>query len=227
MCRQGRELTLRAAGSAHEAVALAQQSQQAGHGSILFTHPPCCLPPRPPPAFTTQAAHLAKADLATATVMEMTALAGIMGRHYALQQGLAQEVADAIFEAALPRQAGDQLPTSAAGILVAVADRLDSLVGLGAAVGTPSAAADPYGMRRSAYGMLQALVANRVPLSLKAAVALSAASQPISVSGKAQQDVVDFVQRRLQQLLEDAGCQPETGERWLAGVSALLVGKTG
>jgi glycyl-tRNA synthetase len=76
-------------------------------------------------------------------------------RHYAQKQGLRQAVAEAIFEAALPRQAGDVLPSSPAGIAVAVADRLDSLVGLVAAVGAPSATADPYGLRRAAYGMLQ------------------------------------------------------------------------
>lgn len=70
-----------------------------------------------------EAARLAKADLATSTVMEMTALAGVMGRHYALKQGLRPEVAEAIFEAALPRHAGDILPTSPAGVVVAVADR--------------------------------------------------------------------------------------------------------
>lgn len=63
-------------------------------------------------------------------------------------------MAEAIFEAALPRQAGDILPVTAPGILVAVADRLDSIVGLIAAVGPPSATADPYALRRSAYGML-------------------------------------------------------------------------
>ncbi len=64
-------------------------------------------------------------------------------------------MAEAIFEACLPRQAGDALPSSPAGVLVAVADRLDSLVGLFAAGCGPSAAADPYGLRRAAYGMLQ------------------------------------------------------------------------
>jgi glycyl-tRNA synthetase len=102
-----------------------------------------------------RAAHLAKADLASSVVMEMTALAGTMGQHYALRQGLPAEVCQAIFEAALPRQAGDALPRSPAGLLAAVADRLDSLVGLFAAGCAPSAAADPYGLRRAAYGMLQ------------------------------------------------------------------------
>lgn len=101
------------------------------------------------------AAALCKADLATHTVTEMTALAGTMGRHYAQKQGLPEDVCTAIFEAVLPRQAGDILPSSPAGIIVAVADRLDSLVGLVAAVGAPSATADPYGLRRAAYGMLQ------------------------------------------------------------------------
>lgn len=101
------------------------------------------------------AAALCKADLATYTVTEMTALAGTMGRHYAQKQGLPEDVCTAIFEAVLPRQAGDVLPSSPAGIVVAVADRLDSLVGLVAAVGAPSATADPYGLRRAAYGMLQ------------------------------------------------------------------------
>lgn len=102
-----------------------------------------------------RAAHLAKADLASSTVMEMTALAGTMGRHYAIKQNLPSAVCEAIFEAALPRQAGDLLPRTPAGVLAAVADRLDSLVGLTAAGCGPTAAADPYGLRRAAYGMLQ------------------------------------------------------------------------
>ncbi len=106
-------------------------------------------------AVAQQAAHLAKADLVSSTVMEMTALAGTMGRHYAQKQGLPAPVSEAIFEACLPRQAGDLLPRSPAGVLVAVADRLDSLVGLFAAGCAPTATADQYGLRRAAYGMLQ------------------------------------------------------------------------
>jgi hypothetical protein len=70
-------------------------------------------------------------------------------------QGETPVVAEAIFEAALPRQAGDRLPSSPAGVVVAVADRLDSLVGLFAAGCAPTASADQYGIRRAAYGMLQ------------------------------------------------------------------------
>ncbi|WIA13728.1 hypothetical protein OEZ85_007280 [Tetradesmus obliquus] len=162
------------------------------------------------------AAALCKADLATYTVTEMTALAGTMGRHYAQVQGLPEDVSTAIFEAVLPRQAGDILPASPAGIVVAVADRLDSLVGLVAAVGAPSATADPYGLRRAAYGMLQALVSNNVSLSLRSAVALAAAQQPLPVRGQQQEAVVDFVSRRLEQLLVDSGVSAEAVRAVLA-----------
>ena len=70
-----------------------------------------------------EAARLARADLATATVTESTALAGVMGAHFARAGGAAEAVVEAIFEAVLPRHAGDALPRSAAGTLVAVADR--------------------------------------------------------------------------------------------------------
>lgn len=69
------------------------------------------------------AAQLAGADLATATVTESTALAGVMGRHFALAGGSPPEVAQAVFEAVLPRSAADELPQSPAGVLLAIADR--------------------------------------------------------------------------------------------------------
>ena len=84
-----------------------------------------------------------------------------MGRHCALQKGLPVDVAEAIYESVLPRFAGDILPRSSAGVLVSLADKVDSLVGLIAAVGPPSASADPYGLRRSAYGMLQVCSPNK------------------------------------------------------------------
>ncbi|GAB4813228.1 hypothetical protein N2152v2_000274 [Parachlorella kessleri] len=152
-----------------------------------------------------QAAHLCKADLATHMVTEMTALAGTMGRHYALKEGLSQEVAEAIFESVLPRQAGDTLPTTPAGILVSVADKLDSLVGLFAAGCAPTATADPYGLRRSAVGMLQALISSGTQLDLAAAVDAAAALQPRPLSDEGRAAVLDFIERRLEQLLVDGG----------------------
>ncbi|GIL46417.1 hypothetical protein Vafri_3416 [Volvox africanus] len=163
-----------------------------------------------------EAANLCKADLATSTVMEMTALAGTMGRHYAYKQGLSAAVAEAIFEAALPRFAGDLLPSSPPGVLVAVADRLDSLVGLFAAGCAPTAAADPYGLRRAAYGMLQTLVTNKVSLSLRSAIAATAQLQPISVSDSVKSDVLSYLNGRLEQLLSDGGAPVEVVRAVLA-----------
>ena len=82
-----------------------------------------------------EAAGLAKADLATQLVMEFTSLAGVMGKHSATREGLDAALCEAIFEAALPRSAGDLLPANPPGIAVAVADRLDTLAGLFAVVG--------------------------------------------------------------------------------------------
>jgi len=152
-----------------------------------------------------RAAGLAKADLATSTVMEMTALAGVMGRHYATLAGEPEEVATAIWEAVLPRYAGDELPASPAGILVSVADRLDSLVGLVAAGCAPTANTDPYALRRTAYAMLQTLVGNGVRLDLRAAAAEAAAKQPLTVGEDVLVSALEFVERRLEQLLLDRG----------------------
>ena len=168
-------------------------------------------------ATATAAAHICRADLATSMVTEMTALAGVMGRHYALREGQDPAVAAAIFESVLPRNAGDELPVSAAGVLVSVADKLDSLVGLFAAGCAPTAAADPYGLRRAAVGLLQVLLAGGggggggggTRIDLKSAIGAAAAVQPIPVTEESRAAVLEFIERRLEQLLVDAGVAVE------------------
>ena len=130
-------------------------------------------------AIAQRAAHLVKADLATQMVVEMTSLQGTMGREYALLNDQPQEVADAIFEHWLPRGADDALPASAAGTLLAVADRLDSLVGLFAAGLEPKSTADPYGLRRAALGMIQILAQGQIDVDLRAAVETVATVEPV------------------------------------------------
>ncbi len=152
-----------------------------------------------------RAAELAKADLATQMVVEMTSLQGIMGRYYALRQGEPEAVAEAIFEHWLPRSAGDRLPQSAAGVLLALVDRLDSLVGLFAAGLAPTASADPFALRRAALGVVQIVLDKGIALDLNEAVARVAAAQPIDVSPGVQRDVVDFIAGRLDVLLHDEG----------------------
>lgn len=114
-------------------------------------------------------------------------------------------MADAIYETILPRTATDALPQSDAGIVAASADRLDSLLGLAAAGCLPSASADPFGMRRIVYGLLQTLIASDTRGSLRHLVAEAAAVQPIAAGADVQGAVLEFVRRRLEQFIVDQG----------------------
>ena len=140
-----------------------------------------------------EAAGLAKADLATQMVIEMTSLQGTMGRIYAELGGTDPDVANAIFEHWLPRGAGDRLPSSPAGILLSLLDRLDSLVGLFAVGLAPTGSADQYALRRAALGIVQILVDRKLSLDLREAVRLVADAQPVSVSDDTQGEVLDFI----------------------------------
>ncbi|KAI4295473.1 hypothetical protein L6164_035518 [Bauhinia variegata] len=149
------------------------------------------------------AAALAMSDLATAVVTEFTSLSGIMGRHYALRDGYSEQIAEALFEITLPRFSGDMLPKSDPGIVLAIADRLDSLVGLFAAGCQPSSTNDPFGLRRISYGLVQLLVEKNKNLDFKGALKLAADVQPIKVDPDIIDDVHQFVSRRLEQFLVD------------------------
>ncbi|ONK59088.1 uncharacterized protein A4U43_C08F2850 [Asparagus officinalis] len=155
------------------------------------------------------AAELAMSDLATSVVTEFTSLSGIMARHYALRDGYPEQIADALFEIMLPRYSGDILPKSDAGIVLAIADRLDSLVGLFAAGCQPSSTNDPFGLRRISYGLVQILVDNKKDLDLSNALRLSVDVQPIKVDDSTIHDVMQFVTRRLEQILVDKGISSE------------------
>ena len=104
-----------------------------------------------------RAARLCKADLTSEMVIELPSLQGIMGREYALMQGETPAVADAIAEHYRPRSASDALPTTRIGKLLAVADRLDTLVGYAGLGIMPSGSQDPFGLRRAATGVVQIL----------------------------------------------------------------------
>ncbi len=107
-----------------------------------------------------RAAWLSKADLVTGMVGEFPEVQGIMGREYALLQGEAPEVAQAIAEHYLPNQAGGVLPTSDIGAIVSMADKLDSICGCFGVGLVPTGAADPYALRRAALGII-AIILNR------------------------------------------------------------------
>jgi glycyl-tRNA synthetase beta chain len=114
-----------------------------------------------------RAAELAKCDLLTAMVGEFPELQGTMGRYYALHDGEPADVADAIAEQYLPRFAGDALPATGAGLALAVADKLDTLVGIFAIGQKPTGTKDPYGLRRAALGVLRILIETGVALDLR------------------------------------------------------------
>ncbi|MBX3702147.1 MAG: glycine--tRNA ligase subunit beta [Steroidobacteraceae bacterium] len=119
------------------------------------------------PIAAQRAAQLAKCDLLTAMVGEFPELQGVMGRYYALHDGEPDAVAAAIGEQYLPRFAGDTLPATGAGLALAIADKLDTIAGIFAIGQKPTGAKDPFGLRRSALGVLRILIETGVALDLR------------------------------------------------------------
>jgi glycyl-tRNA synthetase len=152
-----------------------------------------------------RAAHLSKADLSTQMVIELTSLQGVMGAKYASLSGEEPEVAQAIVEHYLPRGAGDELPQTVPGLLVGLADRIDSLVGLFAVGLSPTGSSDPYGLRRAALGLVQILAEKGITLSLGEAFRAAAVLQPVDVSEDELAAVHDFAVQRLRGWLLDQG----------------------
>ena len=119
------------------------------------------------------AAHLAKADLVTDMVGEFPELQGIMGGYYARHDGLGDAIADAIEDHYKPRFAGDALPRNRAGLVVALADKLETLVGLFGIGQVPTGDKDPFALRRHALGVIRMLVEAALPLDLDTLLALA------------------------------------------------------
>ncbi len=163
-----------------------------------------------------RAAHLCKADLATQMVVEFTSLQGVMGREYALHSGERPEVAQAILEHYLPRFASDELPQSRPGLVVGLADRLDSLAGLFAVGLAPTGSADPYGLRRAALGLVQNLIAASVPFSVREGLAAAGSLLPVTASQEDLQAAQLFVAGRLRVLLREEGFRYDVVEAVLA-----------
>ncbi|HRQ32741.1 MAG TPA: glycine--tRNA ligase subunit beta, partial [Anaerolineales bacterium] len=157
-----------------------------------------------------RAAYLMKADLATQMVTEMTSLQGIIGGEYALRGGESQETARAIAEQY------QTVPQSKFGLAIALADRLDSLVGLFAAGLAPTGTKDPFGLRRAAIGLVQPLIEHKVQFNLSDAIQKSAQLQPIEVSAETQAQVLDFITGRLSVVLKETGYKHDAVEAILA-----------
>ncbi|MEA3408367.1 MAG: glycine--tRNA ligase subunit beta [Chloroflexota bacterium] len=156
-------------------------------------------------AVASRAASLCKSDLATQLVIEFTSLQGRMGRHYAQLSGESDAVALAVEEHYLPRFMGDRLPRGRAGLVLGLADRLDTLAGLFAVGIRPSGAADPWGLRRTALGLLELLVEKKIALALPEALSLAAEGLPVSVDDAVLDEVEEYILRRYRVYLMDGG----------------------
>lgn len=154
-----------------------------------------------------RAAYLCKADLATRMVVEITALHGEMGREYALRSGEPPEVAQAIFEHVLPRAPGDSLPQSRPGTALALADRLDTLAALFSVGAEPTGTRDPFGLRRTAIGLIQILMGRNLRFDCRAGIEAAMKLLPLEeqelAEGLARAD--EFLRARLQATLLSDG----------------------
>lgn len=163
-----------------------------------------------------RAAKLAKCDLLSGMVGEFPELQGTMGRYYALSDGEPDAVATAIGEHYRPRFAGDDLPASEAGRILAVADKMDTLAGVFSIGKKPSGNRDPFGLRRAALGVIRLLIEGGLDLNLKALIGKAVDAQP---KGKINAETLvaglyTFISDRLRRyfLDRDTGLKTETFE---------------
>lgn len=154
----------------------------------------------------TRAGLLSKCDLATEMVGEFPEMQGVAGYYYALNDGEPEDVALALNEQYMPRGAGAELPSTLTGAAVAIADKLDTLVGIFGIGMLPTGSKDPYALRRAALGVLRILIEKKLDLNLTDAVAfaVSAFGTKIKAAGLADQ-VLEFIFDRLRARYEDEG----------------------
>jgi glycyl-tRNA synthetase beta chain len=145
-----------------------------------------------------RAAELCKCDLVSNMVGEFPELQGVMGRYYAAHDKEPGDVAAAIDEHYLPRFAGDQLPVTRTGQALAIADRLDTLVGIFAIGEAPTGEKDPFGLRRAALGVLRILIEKKLLLDLHPLLAHAATLQPAALKAdKILDAVLEFILERM------------------------------
>ncbi len=157
-----------------------------------------------------RAAWLAKCDLMTEMVYEFPELQGIMGRYYALHDGEVEEVALAQDEQYLPRFAGDELPATPTGQTLAIADKLDTIVGMFGIGQPPTGSKDPFALRRAALGLLRIIIERQLPLDLPALIvrAVEGLGERLTAKDVVPQ-VFDFMMDRLRAYYHDSGVRPD------------------
>ena len=151
-----------------------------------------------------QAARLAKTDLLTDMVGEFPELQGIMGGYYARHDGLSSDVAEAIEDHYKPRFAGDELPRNKVGLVVALADKLETLIGMFGIGNVPTGDKDPFALRRHALGVIRMLIEKDMTLALPDVLALSAPVFGDKITGGSDV-LIDFIYDRLAGSLREQG----------------------
>ena len=162
-----------------------------------------------------QAAMLAKTDLVTDMVGEFPELQGIMGRYYALNDGLDVAVADAIEDHYKPRFAGDELPRGNVGVVVALADKLETLVGMFGIGNLPTGDRDPFALRRHALGVIRMLVEKDLELDLQTLLVSTLPAFGDKIQDATPQ-LVEFIYDRLANMFRDQGFSAQEVEAVLA-----------
>jgi len=161
--------------------------------------------------YAQRAASLSKCDLMTDMVFEFTELQGLMGYHYALHDGEAEEVAQALDEQYMPRFAGDNLPSTRTGIALAIADRLDTLTGLFGINQPPTGSKDPFALRRAALGVLRIIVEHKLDIDLHELLSIAVAQhQDLPAAEGLADRVLDFMLDRFRAWYDDRGISAET-----------------
>ncbi len=149
-----------------------------------------------------RAAHLCKADLVSGMVYEFPEVQGVMGRYYALNDGEPADVADAIAQHYSPAGPSDDCPTAATALCVALADKLDTLVGFWAIDEKPTGSRDPFALRRAALGVIRMVLENELRLPLKDAFATAFNMYQLE---EEEHDLLDFFADRLKVHLREQG----------------------
>ena len=168
--------------------------------------------------YVKRAALLSKCDLMTDMVGEFASLQGVMGKRYAQAAGEAEEVSLALDEQYKPRGASDDTASTATGQILAISDKLDSLVGIFAIGQKPTGEKDPYALRRASLGILRTIIERRLDLDLKQLITMSAELLKDKVdASKVKQDVFDYILERLRAYYLDRKVTPDVFD----AVSAL------
>ena len=165
----------------------------------------------------TRAGLLSKCDLMTNMVMEFTDTQGVMGMHYARHDGEAEDVAVALNEQYMPRFSGDALPTGLVASAVAIADKLDSLVGIFGIGQAPKGDKDPFALRRAAIGALRIIVEKKLELDLADLVAKATELYGSKLTNaKVTDEVIDFMLARFRAAYQEEGIDVDVVQAVLA-----------